>query len=192
MNASPEPDASRGCVHLYTGDGKGKTTAAVGLALRAAGAGGRVAIVQFDKGFAPDRGEHYHERVMLRLLPRIELYPFGCERMLSDGTFRFGNGEEDFAEAGGAMAKCRELLAAPGYFLLVFDEILTAVETRLVPEVEVLALLARQAETGAAELVLTGRRATPALIEKADLVTEMRPIKHYFEQGRAARRGIEF
>lgn len=192
MNPDAKTSSPRGCVHLYTGDGKGKTTAAVGLALRAAGAGGRVALVQFDKGFDPERGEHYHERVMLRLLPRIELYPFGCERMLTDGTFRFGVREEDFAEARKAMAKCRELLAAPGYFLLVFDEILTAVETRLVPEAEVLDLLMPRAESAATELVLTGRRATPALIEKADLVTEMRPIKHYFEQGRAARRGIEF
>lgn len=185
--------SSQARIQVYTGDGKGKTTAAIGLAVRAAGAGGRVAIVQFDKGYDPARGEHYHERVLLRTLPQIELYPFGCERMMPDGTFRFKNQPEDFEQARAALARCRELLESRRCFLLVCDEILTSIRTKLVSEADVLDLIELQKREGAVtELALTGRRASDAVIQRADLVTEMRPLKHYFEQGLAARKGIEY
>ncbi len=182
----------QGRLQIYTGDGKGKTTAALGLALRAAGAGNRVAIVQFDKGFDPARGEHYHERNVLRAIPGIELYPFGCERMVPDGTFRFKNTDDDRIEAGRALEKCRELLRSGRYFLLICDEILSCIRTRLVAEADVIALLELRKDSPATEVVMTGRKASRALIERADLVTEMRPIRHYFKQGHPAREGIEF
>ncbi len=186
-------DSARGRVHIYTGDGKGKTTASIGLALRAAGSGGRVAIVQFDKGFDPERGEHYSERVLLRSIPAIELYPFGCERMMPDGRFRFKNTDEDHEQARLALAKCRELIESGEYFLLVFDEILSSIRTQLVEEPEVLGLLDLHASRSPqTELVLSGRKASPTLIQRADLVTEMLSIKHYFEKGLPARKGIEF
>lgn len=181
-----------GRVQIYTGDGKGKTTAAMGLALRAAGAGRRVAIVQFDKGYDAKRGEHYHERVLLRTLPGVALHPFGCERMMPDGTFRFRNTDEDRAEAKRAMEMCRTLLLSRKLFLLVCDEILSSIRTKLVSESDVLALLDLRPESPETEIVLTGRKASAALIDRADLVTEMRPVKHYFTQGLPAREGIEY
>jgi len=181
-----------GRIQIYTGDGKGKTTAAMGLAMRAAGAGRRVAIVQFDKGFDPERGEHYHERAILRTLPGIELHSFGCERMMPDGTFRFKNTDEDRSEGRRAIDTCRELLLSRRFFLLICDEILSCIRTKLVTEDDVHTLLDLRPESPETEIVLTGRKAPPSLLARADLVTEMRPIKHYFDQGLPAREGIEF
>lgn len=180
-----------GYLHLYTGNGKGKTTAAVGLAIRAAGAGQRVAIVQFDKGFE-GKNEHYHERAILRTIPNIELYFFGLERMMPDGRFRFANEPGDFEQARAALEKTKQLVCSHDYFLVIADEAITCVTTKLLTQEELLGLVDEFRAHGTCDLVLTGRGAFAELIERADLVSEVTLVKHYFYQGVPARRGIEF
>ena len=180
-----------GYLHVYTGNGKGKTTCAVGLAIRAVGAGKRVAFLQFDKGFE-GRNEHYHERAVLRSLPGIELFFFGMERIMPDGRFRFENTPEDVEQARRGIDKAGELIAAGDHFLIVCDEAVTCVSTGLYSEDDLMGLVAAFKESGKCELVLTGRGAFPALIDAADLVTEMTLVKHYFYKGVQSREGIEF
>lgn len=186
---SPVPP--RGLVHVYTGDGKGKTTSAVGLTIRSAGAGHAVAFCQFDKGFE-GRNEHYHERFVLRGLPAVDLFFFGEERMMSDGKFRFQNNDDDLAQARAGLAKAGELIEAGRHDLIVLDEAVTCVGTKLYGEDDLLGLVARFRERGRGDLVLTGRSAFPRLIEAADLVSDVTLVKHYFYQGVEARKGIEF
>ncbi|MGC8762104.1 MAG: cob(I)yrinic acid a,c-diamide adenosyltransferase [Acidobacteriota bacterium] len=183
------PDAPR--LHVYTGDGKGKTTACIGLAVRALGAGRRVWMIQFDKGFDGTH-EHYAERKVLRTLSGLRLDPTGCERIRPDGTFRFGVTEEDLAEAQRGLALAREAVASPDFGLVILDEILSAQRYRLLREEEILGIIGLWKERGRAELVLSGRTRLTAVLEAADLVTEMRKIKHYFDAGVPAREGIEF
>lgn len=178
-------------VQIYTGDGKGKTTCALGLAIRALGNQFRVAFVQFDKGY--NGIEHYAERHVLRQLSGIDLFPTGCERMRPGQKFRFGVLPEDLAEAERGLGLVRELIERPRHQLVVLDEALSAIQYHLLKEAQVVALLdAYEAAGRPFELVLTGRRATARLLERADLVTEMKPLKHYFDQGLAARPGIEY
>src|SRR5437867_2325003 len=106
------PEEKKHQLHIYYGYGKGKTTSAIGLAIRALGAGKKVAIIQFDKGYDVD--EHYNEGHVLKKLKEIgyplELFSTGCERMNEDGTFRFKNAEEDFKEAQLALKISRDLI----------------------------------------------------------------------------------
>ena len=188
----PEKDSSaRGRVQVYTGAGKGKTTCALGLCLRALGNGWKVALVQFDKGFDGEN-EHYAERRILRGIPGIDLFPTGCERMNPDGTFRFGADPRDLREARRGMKLARKAISGGKYRLVVLDEALSAVLVGLIPKEEVMGLLDLHAKHPAAELVLTGLNAWPELIGRADLVTEMRKVKHYYDAGLGARAGIEF
>ncbi|MEP0814550.1 MAG: cob(I)yrinic acid a,c-diamide adenosyltransferase [bacterium] len=180
----------RGCVHVYYGDSKGKTTAAIGLTIRAVGFGRRVAFIQFDKGF--DKVEHYNERKVLRSLERVTLIPTGRERMMPDGSFRFENTEEDRAEARKGVGYVTNAIRDGRYFLVVADEILSALMTGLIPESEVMHVLDVHAEKPLCELVLTGRVITDAIAERADLITEFKSIKHYFNKGRRAKEGIEY
>lgn len=181
-----------GYLHVYTGNGKGKTTCAIGLMIRALGAGMRVAFVQFDKGF-DGTNEHYNERVILRKLDGVSLFPFGLERMMPDGKFRFQNSDADLVEARKALDKAREVTASGDYDLVVLDEIVTCPGTKLLPEAEVMALVSEYQQTKSCELVLTGRGAWPTLLEAADLVTEMTLVKHYwYEHKVEARPGIDF
>ncbi|MCX7018902.1 MAG: cob(I)yrinic acid a,c-diamide adenosyltransferase [Candidatus Sumerlaeota bacterium] len=180
-----------GCLHVYTGNGKGKTTAAVGLAVRAAGAGRRVAFCQFDKGFEGGC-EHYNERASLRALPLIDLFVFGVERLMPDGKYRFNNLPDDFAQARAGLEKAKELVRGGGYFLVVCDEAVACVMTKLYTEDDLLELARVFRAEGKCDLVLTGRGASPRLIEAADLVTDMTLVKHYFYTGVAAREGIEY
>ncbi len=172
----------QGLIEIYTGNGKGKSTAAFGLALRASGWGMRSAVVQFMKP-----GEGYGEIAALAKIPEITVYSFGAEGFLSLGETP---PPEHLAAAAAAMAKAEQVLADPRIDLVILDEINNAVLFGLVGEDEVLALL--EHKQPGQELVLTGRAATPALIELADLVTEMREIKHPYQQGVNARRGIEY
>ncbi len=178
-------------LHLYYGYGKGKTTAAIGLAIRALGASKRVAIVQFDKGY-DGVNEHYSERKILRSLPNLQLFPFGRERVLGPKAFRFKNEPGDLGEAQRALAKARELLDGDGLDLLVLDEILASVMTRLLTREEVMDLVDLYNRNRRCELVLTGHQVWPELVEKADLVTEMKKEKHYFDQKAPSKEGIEF
>jgi len=169
-----------GFVQLYTGDGKGKTTAALGLVLRALGHGMRVAVLQFMKA-DPTWGEI----VMLRRLG-VEVRQCGLDHWVIKGEAT----EEDLAAAREGFERARELVSRGDHDLVVLDELVTAVFFELVPLDDVLALL--REKPAHVELVITGRRAPEELLAAADLVTEMVPRKHYYDAGVEAREGIEF
>jgi cob(I)alamin adenosyltransferase len=188
-------EQDKNMLHIYYGYGKGKTTAIMGLAIRALGAGKKVAIVQFDKGY-DGQNEHYAERNILRKLKEIgypiEIYPTGCERMNTDGTFRFKNAEEDFAEAKRGLKIAEDLIQNGKIDLLILDEAVAAVVYHLLPKEDVENLIELYNKNRRFELVMTGHKLWEGLEEKADLVTEMRKVKHYFDKGIPARLGIEF
>lgn len=188
-----EPHAKH-YLHVYYGGGKGKTTAAIGLAVRAAGAGQRVLFLQFDKGFDPERGEHYAERKVLRGIAGIALFPTGRERMRPDGTFRFGVEPGDLEEAGRGLAEARRAVGAGGgHDLVVLDEALGALAYGLLDEAAILSVIdAWDAAGRPCELVLTGHKLPESVKARADLVTHVQKVKHYFDQGVPAREGIEF
>ncbi len=168
-------------IQVYTGDGKGKTTAAAGLALRALGAGWRVCFLQFCKA-RPSA-----ELEMLRKAggERFALLRFGADRFITGAP-----SAEDLAEARRGLEAARQAVTGGAYDLVVLDEINLAVHFRLFSIADLLALL--DARPNSVELALTGRRAAPELLARADLVTEMREIKHYYTQGVPARPGVEF
>jgi cob(I)alamin adenosyltransferase len=168
-----------GYVHVYTGDGKGKTTAALGLALRAAGAGWNVFIGQFVKGMA------YSELDALeRFRDRITLRQFGRSCFI-DRQPEYA----DVAQARQGLAQSREAILSGGYRLIVLDEANVAVALGLIELDDLLTLI--DARPDPVELVITGRWAHEQIIRRADLVTEMREVKHYYQQGILARTGIE-
>lgn len=173
-------------IHAYTGDGKGKTTAAIGLLIRAFGAGRKVGIIFFDKGSETYR---HNELVVLDRLG-IEYHLTGLERMRPDGTFRFGNTEEDCLEAARGLDLARQYLRDGSYDLLVLDEALTTFSVDLLKKEDLLGLMAMKPEK--TELVLTGRCKDREILEQADLVTSMTKQKHYFDRGVKARAGIEY
>lgn len=169
----------KSCVQVYTGDGKGKTTAAMGLALRAAGRGLCVKIVQFLKG--RDSGE-------VQALERL-----GVEvRRVSAGAKFFDEMSDE--EKTKLRRDIRDILTVVDGWLnkadvLILDEALGALYCGLLTLDEVAHIIE---ERGGTEIVLTGRNAPDEIIKRADLVTEMRPVKHYMDAGVAARKGIEF
>lgn len=172
---------AQGQIHVYTGNGKGKTTAALGLALRAAGRELMVCMIQFMKGGGP-YGEHL---AAPRLAPYLTIIQTGREGWVN----RENPDPEDKRLAHEAMAMAERALTEGRYDLVILDEINGAVSFGLVGVDEVLALLAKK--PAAVELVLTGRNADEKVIAAADLVTEMREIKHYYKAGVPARVGIE-
>ena len=188
-------DEDKNCIHVYYGYGKGKTTSAMGLAVRALGAGKKVAIVQFDKGY-DGMNEHYSERNIFRKLKEIgypvELYPTGCERMNEDGTFRFKSNEDDLKEAQRGVKIAKELIEKGDQDLLVLDEAIAAVAYNLLKKKDIEELIDLFKKNKRFELVMTGHKLWDGLEDKVDLVTEMRKVKHYFDAGIPAREGIEF
>ncbi|HTC21340.1 MAG TPA: cob(I)yrinic acid a,c-diamide adenosyltransferase [bacterium] len=178
-------------LHVYYGYGKGKTTSAVGLAIRALGAGKKVALVQFDKGY-DGLNEHYSERKILRQLKGLQLFPWGKERVLGPNAFRFKNEAGDFEEAQKGLAKAKELIASGEQDLLILDELLASVMTKLVTREEVMELVSLYNRGRRCELVITGHQVWPELVEEADLVTEMRKEKHYFDKKAPSKEGIEY
>ncbi len=169
-----------GMIQVYTGDGKGKTTAALGLALRALGHGFKIYVIQFMKG-DPEYGE-------LRAGRRIDgltIRQFGR----TDFVDREHPAAEDVSLARQGLEHAGEIMAAGRHDLLILDEINVALDFGLIPVEAVLDLM--QKKPGNMELVLTGRDAPEQVIRAADLVTEMRQIKHYYQKGRTARDGIE-
>lgn len=170
-----------GLIHLYTGDGKGKTTAAVGLAVRFCGAGGKAVVAQFLKG-----------RATAEVAP---LRALGIEVLRDESSTRFVF-EMDEAEKNAYRRTQRALLdeakrrAGAGAGLVVLDEVCGALATGMLAEEDVLAFLRER--PAACELVLTGRDAPASLIDAADYVTELRAKKHPYNAGVPARRGIEY
>jgi cob(I)alamin adenosyltransferase len=166
-------------VQIYTGDGKGKTTAALGLALRASGHGMRTYIGQFMKG------QHYGELEALRDHPFITIEQYGDVRCIHREEVT----PQHVAQAHRGLEQAREAMLSGKYDVVVLDEVNVAIWFGLLTAQEVLAVLDQR--PGPVEVVLTGRRAPEELIERADLVTEMREVKHYYGQGVVARKGIE-
>ncbi|MBK8983993.1 MAG: cob(I)yrinic acid a,c-diamide adenosyltransferase [Ignavibacteria bacterium] len=188
-------DEDKKCFHIYYGYGKGKTTCVMGLIMRALGAGLRVRLVQFDKGYE-GMNEHYSELDTLRKLNSIgydiEFFSTGCERMNEDGTFRFKNSDEDFKEAKRGLEIAKDLIVNGKQDLLILDEAIAAVVYHLIDKKEIEDLIDLWNKNKRFELVMTGHKLWEGLEEKADLITEMRKVKHYFDKGIPIRKGIDF
>ncbi|MBN2645135.1 MAG: cob(I)yrinic acid a,c-diamide adenosyltransferase [Desulfuromonadaceae bacterium] len=176
------PPLAVGRVQIYTGNGKGKTTAALGLAFRAAGRGLRVHILHFMKQ-DPDYGEMHSAQ---RMGSNWQVEQLGRRGFVS----KKNPAAEDIRLAHNGLEKAGTLAHSGTVDLLILDELVNALDFGLVELAPVLKLLQQRAPH--TELVLTGRNAPQELIDAADLVTEMRPIKHYYDAGQDARRGIEF
>jgi len=189
------PDEAKHQSHLYYGYGKGKTTAAMGLAFRALGAGMSVAIVEFDKGQDQAKEHYFERRIFLKLKELgypVEIYSSGCERMNEDGTFRFKNADEDFEEAKRALAIVRDLIKNGKQNILVLDEFVAAANYHLIEEKDVFEILDLYDKNRRFELIMTGHKLFEGLEERVDLITENRKVKHYFDKGIQARKGIEY
>lgn len=173
----------KGCIHIYCGDGKGKTSAAVGLAVRAAGRGRKVLIVRFLK--TDDSGEVK----VLQSIPGITVVP--CDRTFG---FVFRMSEEQKKEAADYFTerfrKAVQTAQAESYDMLIMDELMASCNYGMVPEAEVVEFLKNRPEE--MEVVMTGRDPSDALIELADYVSEVQMKKHPFTKGIPAREGIEY
>ena len=170
----------KGYIQIYTGNGKGKTTAAFGLALRAAGAGLKVFIGQFIKG------KLYHEIEIINKCPgdiTVKQYGLGCF-IVNEPT------DDDIKAARNGLAEIKKIIKENKYDLVVLDEVNIALYYNLFKVDELIEILNNRPEK--LEVVLTGRYAPQKLIEYADLVTEMKEIKHYYNKGIDARKGIEY
>lgn len=168
----------KGYIHVYTGNGKGKTTAALGLSLRAICSGRKVFFGQFVKGM------DYSELNAEKYLPGFKIKQFGR------GCFIYNNPcEEDIKSAREGLKECAGILSSGEYDVVVLDEINIALYYKLFTVDEVIDMLDKRHPK--VEVILTGRYAAEEIIEKADLVTEMREIKHYYKNGVMAREGIE-
>ncbi len=206
----------KGLIQVYTGEGKGKTTASLGLALRAVGQGFKVFMIQFMKGGAYT-GEYIAAK---NYLPNIEILQFGrpCIKQLKQmkikgysigktkpeemydvirediecGACRYcflnDDVQRDYIEEG--FKKALEVVMDGSHDLVILDEINVAMSLGFLNPELVMNMLANKPES--VEIILTGRNAPDEIMEMADLVTEMRPHKHYFDKGVSARRGIEY
>lgn len=165
-------------IHIYTGNGKGKTTAAFGLAIRAGLSGKKVYIGQFIKDMK------YNETKISAILPQIKIEQLGY------GCFITGPPQEkDILKANEALRYCAQILKSGEYDLVILDEIVVAIYLKLLNEEAVIKAIKERDPN--VEAVLTGRYASDRLIEKADLVTEMKEIKHYYNKGVLSRDGID-
>ncbi|EHM10860.1 cob(I)alamin adenosyltransferase [Thermanaerovibrio velox DSM 12556] len=170
-----------GMVQVYTGNGKGKTTAALGLAVRAVGHGRRVKMIQFLKGW-----DFYGEIRGAGFLEGFELVRTGTADYVPKGGAR----DVDFSEARRGLELAREALSSGAYDLVILDEVNVAMDYGLLNVEEVLEVIGGRHER--TEVVLTGRYAPEEVIAAADLVTEMREVKHPYQKGVKAREGIEY
>jgi len=179
-----ESERSRGLVIVYTGDGKGKTTAALGMALRATGYSMKVCMIQFIKG-----SWFYGELKSCKLLaPNFRIIPAGKGFI---GTVDDDKPiSQHIAAAREALRASKKIISSGSYDVVILDEINYAINLKLIGLAEVLGLIRKRPLH--VSLVLTGRRAPQQLIDVADLVTEMRKIKHPYDKGMTARKGIDF
>jgi cob(I)alamin adenosyltransferase len=180
-SSPPNPPARKGLVEIFTGEGKGKTSAALGVVLRALGHDFRVCIVHFMKGTFP-----YGEQKSLAGIPNVTVRVFGSLEFVDPHNVK----EEDRREARMALEYAREAMLSGKYDLVVLDEVNVASGWGLVPVEDVVNLVREKPED--VELILTGRYADKRLLEVADLVTEMVCVKHPFERGVKARPGVDY
>ncbi len=166
-------------IHIYTGRGKGKTTAALGLCLRASGHNFRIAVIQFMKMW------DYGEIKGLKKLG-IDLFRYGTKDFIDPKDLR----PIDLEEADKAMNKAYELIEKGVYDIVILDEITVAIDFNLIPLKKVVDLLEKKPDN--LELVLTGYTCADELIERADLVSRIEEVKHPYSKGIEARRGIEY
>jgi len=169
----------KGCIQIYTGDGKGKTTAALGVAIRAAGYGLKTYIGQFMKG------QHYGELTALRDNPCITVEQYGDIKCIQREEVT----QKDIDLAGKGLVVALDAMLSGQYDIVVLDEINVAIWFDLLSVKQVMDFLDKRPEN--VEVILTGRRAPQELIEYADLVSEIKEVKHYYNQGILARNGIE-
>lgn len=170
----------KGYVHVYTGNGKGKTTAAFGLALRAAGAGLKVFIGQFVKG------KIYHEIQAINLyIENITVRQYGIDCFIINEPK-----EKDKEAARKGLEEMKKIIASREFDLVIMDELTIALHYNLIGIGEVLSMI--DSKPAEIELIITGRYAPAGLMNHADLVTEMKEIKHYYRTGVEARKGIEY
>jgi cob(I)alamin adenosyltransferase len=169
-----------GKVHVYTGNGKGKTTAALGISLRAVGAGNKVFFAQFVKGMRYAEAEAIDQ-----FIPDIEIRQFGLECFIEKEP-----AADDIQKARQGLEIVAEILKEGSYDLVILDEANIALYYKLFSVEELLSVLKQRSDN--VEVVITGRYSPEAIIEYADLVTEMKEIKHYYTSGLQARKGIEY
>lgn len=170
---------AKGYIHIYTGNGKGKTTAAIGLAVRAAGAGKKVFIAQFVKGMI------YSEiKALAQYIPSIHTKQYGLECFINrEPTL------EDIDAARAGLVEVGNIIANRDYDVIVLDEATIAIYYKLFSAEELIKILKKK--TYGAEIIITGRYAPKELIDEADLVTEMKEVKHYYQKGILSRQGID-
>jgi cob(I)alamin adenosyltransferase len=180
-NTSPSSSEREGLVEVFTGNGKGKTSAALGVVLRALGHDFKVCIIQFMKGDYP-----YGERRTLDSLPNVTVSIFGRLSFVDPQNVQ----EEDRVEARKALEAAREAVLSGKYDLVVLDEVNVASAWGLVEVDEVIRLIEDKPQN--VELILTGRYADKEFVKRADLVTEMVAIKHPFNDGVQARPGLDY
>ena len=175
------PKLEKGMVQVYTGNGKGKTSAAFGLALRAIGRGLKVYIIQFIKG-----GFDYGELYIADKLPNLKLKAFGRGKFVTEKP----PAKEDVKLAEEALKLAEETVKGGEYDIVILDEINVALNLKLIKTEKVIELIKKKPKH--VELILTGRYAPDEIIEAADLVTEMMEVKHPYNKGFQARKGIEY
>lgn len=168
-------------VQIYTGNGKGKTTAALGLAMRAVGHGQKVIMIQFMKGQI-----NYGELKAAHHLPHFSIEQFGRAEFVNPEN----PDREDIRLAKKALVRAREILQKGVYDMVILDEIIIAVSFGLIESRDVIGLIHMTPEN--TELILTGRYLTDSIAEHADLISEVREVKHHFQKGIGARKGIEY
>jgi len=169
----------KGYIHLYTGNGKGKTTAAIGLAVRAVGATKKVFIAQFVKGMK------YSEIMALENFPEITIEQYGSECFIKNQPT-----QKDIELAQDGFNKVSDIILSNQYDIVILDELNIALYYKLLDMQNVLSVLKSKPEE--TEIIITGRYATKELYDISDLITEMKEIKHYYNEGVVARKGIEF
>ncbi len=179
--ASSSGNVNRGLLEVFTGDGKGKTSAALGTALRAAGQDRRVFIVFFMKGEFP-----YGEQKTLSDLPNVSFARYGFESFVDPANVR----PEEKEEARKALAAAKQAIFSKKYDVVILDEVNVAAAWNLIDINEVIKLINSRPQD--IDLILTGRYASPRVIELADLVTDMVKIKHPYDKGIPSRRGIDY